>query len=654
VHPELPIIGEVTRRELSTRKSSCGIVPQQIRFVLSMREKSVSIAPSTLTYPQAFESLLRDSPTNLARRDIAEMNLLCAHGLPGAEEMDIREYLGTLNQWTRAIGRRVGELLPYFRANPDSVGMPAECSEAFFRAIYLATALHRDFGVHYDPRYKKPDDSLDYRTIYRDCKYLLMNGTLSEKRYGSCNSIPVLLVAIGRRLGYPVKLACNVWHVWARWESPNGGERFNIDASCDGGADAPDDEHYKSFPHEMPSFGVASGYYLNSFTPADELALFLMSRSWVLQANERFREALPCLARCCFLAPKEPMYPRMAHEIVLDALHVAKYGKVAPRAVIGRGPDTAEIYDLRDHLSAREVAMALNIDGHFHEVGERSGNAILAYKKACETEPDNPDYLADLKRYQQYLDDLTAKTHIRVQELIRTGIPGSSAPSPPVVVSLPAHSPIPSPGSPADLLASARGAQMMAHEAHGLKLEREGKLVEAQVEFVRGWSTSDGHSACRVYLHRAIRKELLAGNAPTPNPSHKPTRKDYENDPRLFLSPELQAAIWAERGRILEDMGRNAESIHCFLCASRLDLHNASYIACLNRIAAENAKQTQQRSTQRTEPPGLIITYSGKPKAVALPARYVAAMPDLSTGLVVGFGPVSKTGLHANSETGQP
>jgi len=95
-----------------------------IGFALLIREIPVSVVEPMISCEQQFQDLLRASPGQLAFRDIAEMNLLCAHGLPGAENMDVRTYLRILGHWTKAIQERCQRLLPHFRANPESVGIP--------------------------------------------------------------------------------------------------------------------------------------------------------------------------------------------------------------------------------------------------------------------------------------------------------------------------------------------------------------------------------------------------------------------------------------------------------------------------------------------------------------------------------------------------
>ena len=66
--------------------------------------------------------------------------------------------------------------------------------------------------------------------------------------------MPVLYVAVGRRLGYPLKLATTKGHLFARWDGldhsyPAWRERFNIEGTH-GFSSYPDD-YYKTWPFKL-------------------------------------------------------------------------------------------------------------------------------------------------------------------------------------------------------------------------------------------------------------------------------------------------------------------------------------------------------------------------------------------------------------------
>jgi hypothetical protein len=122
---------------------------------------------------------------------------------------------------------------------------------------------------------------------------------------GTCGSLPVVYAAIGRRLGYPLRLvaarAHGYGHVFIRWDEL-GGERFNVEVN-NGSLDCPPDDRYRSAPYQTSPRWEASGSILKSMTPREELAEFLCQRAarWG-DVREKRREA-ETLAWALALAP---------------------------------------------------------------------------------------------------------------------------------------------------------------------------------------------------------------------------------------------------------------------------------------------------------------------------------------------------------------
>ena len=52
----------------------------------------------TFTQPKAIAELLALPPDQLEKVDIARINLLCAEGLPGAEDLDVEKCIQTLDE----------------------------------------------------------------------------------------------------------------------------------------------------------------------------------------------------------------------------------------------------------------------------------------------------------------------------------------------------------------------------------------------------------------------------------------------------------------------------------------------------------------------------------------------------------------------------
>ena len=228
--------------------------------------------------------------------EIATANVSCSRGLPGAGEVDEAAAFQTLDEWAKHVESETARHLYRFRQNPSAFNN----SEAYFRMLSLVTVLQEDCGVRYNPeRMQSPD--------FADSRDLFLHGLLTGKHQGTCVSMPVLYVAVGRRLGYPLKLVTSKAHVFARWESPDGRERLNIEATSQGLNCFPD-EYYHTWPVPLTPAEIASGQYLKSLTPDEELAVFLSVRGHCLEATGRLPEAQLAYAQAHQLAPASTQY----------------------------------------------------------------------------------------------------------------------------------------------------------------------------------------------------------------------------------------------------------------------------------------------------------------------------------------------------------
>ena len=241
--------------------------------------------------------LLGVPSTELSHYDIALLNLTCATGLPGAESLDVQQCLKTLDDWAERVRSETARHLYRYRANPAEF----ENSEAYFRMLIMAVVLYEDFHVRYNP--DRVTDSSDQ--FFANPGDVFLPGLCSNRRSGTCSSMPVLYVAIGRRLGYPLKLATTKAHVFLRWEG--SAERFDLEATGKG-MSRYDDQHFKQFPFPVTEAEIQADGYLKSLTGTEELALFLSLRGHCLRALGRISEAAACYAEAVRLAPHSRPY----------------------------------------------------------------------------------------------------------------------------------------------------------------------------------------------------------------------------------------------------------------------------------------------------------------------------------------------------------
>jgi len=522
------------------------------------------------------------------------MNLLCAGGLPGADELPLSEYLRRMEALTTYARRSTERDIADFRRDPAAWGCSTPFSESRFRVGLLVTYLKRDCGLRYNPDRVGDGNGYSPYLADQDARDIFINGLLSDRRSGTCASIPVIVAAVGRRLGYPLYLVTDGRHVWARWD--DGRDRFNIEASNLAGFTEQDDDYYRGgggHARPMSEADIRSGYYLRNLLPEDELALFLSFRAAVLADNLQFEEALPAWAKCCALAPAEPHYPRHAYETLLDAMYKRKFGKVMPRGGPQRRAKEEIHFDARELFPAKQAAMAASIKGHWHEVRNETGNALLAYKAACELEPGNADFQADRERFAKWLEGLRIESERKARAMLKLHAPD------PYAVKV-----VPSASSEQGVRQS---AMVATWESHGLRSEREGKLADAQAAFVQGMAfASEDQPECYAYLSRVIRKDLLAA------PQGVRPEMDAD-DPRLKLPPQLQSRLWAMRAKALESMGRINEAVLAFGEASILVPDNPEYPLEVHRLAQSAAPRQRQPQARPPIPFGPATTIWGVP-----------------------------------------
>lgn len=247
---------------------------------------------------QEWRTLALLSQPGLSALDVAAVNLACAVGLPSADRYAPAAVLARLNDWTQHAARFTEENLPEFHARPERYGN----SELYFRVLVLVTALQRDCGLRYNPAKIPADAPFDANDTF------VSGAALGDG--GTCASIPVVLAAVGRRLGYPIKLAAarckGAGHLFARWDRP-GEPSFNIEATGRGLRVHPD-EYYRTGDYQVTAEQEAKLCLLKSMSPREELADFLTQRGFRWLELGKLRQAVEAFAFASGLAPHNRGY----------------------------------------------------------------------------------------------------------------------------------------------------------------------------------------------------------------------------------------------------------------------------------------------------------------------------------------------------------
>jgi len=224
--------------------------------------------------------------TELAQYDIAYLNLVCAQGLDGSEDLDIPACLARLDEMAKRIGAKIEAAHYLYERNPASF----ENSVGHFKAISMVTYAVKDYGVMYNPaRIETPNNLSSDDVFFADSKDVFINGLLQgDPPMGTCSSLPVYWIALGRRLGYPLYMSNTLLHFFVRWDG--NGDRFNFEGSQTG-CGICDDEHYSNFPIQVDAAKIEYFGLLESFTRKEEMMHFLITRGACLHANGRPDEA---------------------------------------------------------------------------------------------------------------------------------------------------------------------------------------------------------------------------------------------------------------------------------------------------------------------------------------------------------------------------
>lgn len=236
--------------------------------------------------PLTIERLIRMSDEERDQIDIAEMNLVCAKGLPGTHDLDIPACLRKIDEWAGFIRDITKRNEPIFASNRKHY----DNSWATFRIVNMVLLLKSNFGVKYNEDRKKNLMGDDFFNRPED---VFLHGILSGNG-GTCTSIPVLCVAVGRRLGYPLTLVHTQGHQFFRWVEP-GGERLNFEATGDLGLNAYPDEYYRHWPVEVPPLIEEKLCHLQNKKPRQDLSGFLMTRSHCWLGNGNYSKSLKCV-----------------------------------------------------------------------------------------------------------------------------------------------------------------------------------------------------------------------------------------------------------------------------------------------------------------------------------------------------------------------
>ena len=279
----------------------------------------------------ALNDLLHADPDDFVARhpDIAAVNLACARGLPNCDEREFPDHLALLDTIAEAVRQQTDRSFRLFKLKPKQFNG----SEAVFRLYTMEHVFRVQFGVRYDPKVREVTEGGRLWTS-DDSSELFIHGLLGPKRTGTCSSLPTFAIAVGRRLGYPLKLVLVPNHTLYRWD--DGAEVFNLQPT-EAGGEVRSDESFRQWPRRWDAVDHAintrTKVWLHSLTPRKEASKFLCNRALLLRDVGRHREAIEALDAAGRFDPINPAVADIHHSV-----EYAMVGGDVPSLIGGDGP----------------------------------------------------------------------------------------------------------------------------------------------------------------------------------------------------------------------------------------------------------------------------------------------------------------------------
>ena len=205
---------------------------------------------------------------DLEKADLVELNLAVAREIPAFHDIDVSRYWQIVTQWSQQFAQRLPELERMFKKTP----WKWKSDMRFFRVGMLRGFLGHTIGLRYIEEQKDAT-----QVQYTDPGHLFLNG-LIDKKQGTCGNMPTLHVAICRRLGWPVSLACAKSHLVSRFD--DGQVIYNIEAtSTHAGSFCAEEDSFYVKKYHLPKRAIDCGSDLRKLTAREMIGVFLGLRA---------------------------------------------------------------------------------------------------------------------------------------------------------------------------------------------------------------------------------------------------------------------------------------------------------------------------------------------------------------------------------------
>jgi hypothetical protein len=253
--------------------------------------------PPTKTQ-EAFGMLLAKTPEEIQQVDTATLNWACLGGFPGAQDIDLDAARARITKLAEKVKTTTQATLEQARKK----NKPVQDSPQF-RAAILFYVLQQDYKIaHFADQYD-PDHSgqVDWGKE-RPEDLFFQSGSTGKGDPAVGN--PILIVAVGQELQYPIKLASAPGHFYAAWD--DGKTKFIIQ-DCTGNATPLTEDQFRKF-FSATDVEIKEGSFYHEYTQPEVLAVFLQARGNVLEHMGMPHHATLAYAAAHRFAPDTPLY----------------------------------------------------------------------------------------------------------------------------------------------------------------------------------------------------------------------------------------------------------------------------------------------------------------------------------------------------------
>jgi hypothetical protein len=356
--------------------------------------------------PRTLDELLALSADDLDKVDFARMNLLCAEGLRGSENLDVEECIRILDAWTRHVERETKRNFHHFARRPKEFNN----SLPYYQMGMLGTVLAEDMRVQYNPERErqlreKPvnlQSVEDEKAFFSSSTDVFIHGLLIGKHVGTCASMPFLYAAVGRRLGYPVTMAARKYHLYVRYEAGNG-EHLNMEATENRGFSTPTDEEYRNGPYPMTQEEIDGCGWLRPLSNGEILGICLVNRANCLRSSKRHEEEIQTLGQAARYLPDSAFMRRVIekNQQLARNLQAADrwdelWEEVATLPLPAAGPMFEQFQNQR-----LAVQLFMNQSTNLVEIGQAVAGLKDGLRKYRNEISDNPAKIAEAFSPQQ-------------------------------------------------------------------------------------------------------------------------------------------------------------------------------------------------------------------------------------------------------------